>query len=566
MQIYAIPHCSSDCTAKIFPTAANFSTHPKPMHRPTNPTVSKFLYSIISDKITVVLTSQLYRPDAGVLVFSRTRLPPTVMKLEKILGEGITFDDVLLVPSYSEVLPREVSLQTNLTRGIALKIPIVSAAMDTVTESAMAIALARAGGIGIIHKNMSLIRQADEVSKVKRSESGMIKDPITLEPDRTVDEAKRIMARYGIAGIPIVDKSRRLVGILTNRDLRFVENTSRLISEVMTSTNLITAPKGTTLEDAERILQQHRIEKLPVVDEHGVLCGLITFKDIQKKRRYPNACKDEHGRLRVGAAVGVTPETLDRVASLIEAGVDVIIVDTAHGHSRGVLEMVERIKAHYPGQQLIAGNIATAEGARALIDAGADGIKVGVGPGSICTTRIIAGVGVPQLSAIMAAAEICQLEGVPLIADGGIKQTGDIAKAIAGGADCVMMGNMLAGHEESPGEKVQYEGRMFKVYRGMGSEGAMMSGSADRYFQDAEEEIAKLVPEGIEGRVPFKGTVADTLYQIVGGLRAAMGYCGCRTIAELKEHGRFVRITPAALRESHPHDVIITKESPNYFG
>ncbi|KXB97385.1 MAG: IMP dehydrogenase [Chlorobi bacterium NICIL-2] len=488
------------------------------------------------------------------------------MRFEKILGDGITFDDVLLVPRYSEVLPRDVSLHTRLTRGITLNIPIVSAAMDTVTESAMAIALARAGGIGIIHKNMSIHRQAEEVSKVKRSESGMIKDPITLEPDRTIGDAKRIMARYGIAGIPIVDKSRRLVGILTNRDLRFIEDLSRPIADVMTRTNLITAPVGTTLDDAERILQQHRIEKLPVVDERGVLCGLITFKDIQKKRRYPNACKDEHGRLRVGAAVGVTADTLERVAALVEAGVDVVVVDTAHGHSRGVLEMVERIKAHYPGLQLIAGNIATADGARALIDAGADGVKVGVGPGSICTTRIIAGVGVPQLSAIMSAAEVCQREGVPLIADGGIKQTGDIAKAIAAGADCVMMGNMLAGHEESPGEKVQYEGRMFKVYRGMGSEGAMMSGSADRYFQDAEDEITKLVPEGIEGRVPFKGSVADTLYQIVGGLRAAMGYCGCSTIAELKEHARFVRITPAGLRESHPHDVIITKESPNYWG
>lgn len=488
------------------------------------------------------------------------------MNNEKIIGDGITFDDVLLVPRYSEVLPRQVSLRTHLTRTIELNIPIVSAAMDTVTESAMAIALARAGGIGIIHKNMSILRQAEEVAKVKRSESGMIRDPITLTPDRTIGDAKRIMARYGINGIPIVDSSKRLVGILTNRDLRFVEDSSLPIAAVMTRDNLITAPLGTTLEDAEAILQQHRIEKLPVVDEGGVLCGLITFKDIQKKRRYPNACKDEQGRLRVGAAVGVTPDTLERVAALVEAGVDVVVVDTAHGHSRGVLEMVERIKGRYPSLSVIAGNVATTEGAAALIDAGVDGVKVGVGPGSICTTRVIAGVGVPQLSAIMAAAEVCSGEGIPLIADGGIKQTGDIAKAIAAGADCIMMGNMLAGHEESPGEKVQFEGRAFKVYRGMGSEGAMMSGSADRYFQDAEDEIAKLVPEGIEGRVPFKGSVADTLYQIVGGLRAAMGYCGCATIAELKEHGRFVRITPAGLRESHPHDVIITKESPNYWG
>jgi IMP dehydrogenase len=488
------------------------------------------------------------------------------MNHDKILADGITFDDVLLVPRYSEVLPRQVSLQTTVARGITLNIPIVSAAMDTVTESAMAIALARAGGIGIIHKNMSILRQAEEVAKVKRSESGMIRNPITLSPTHTIGDAKRIMARYGIAGIPIVDASGRLVGILTNRDLRFVEDSSLPIADVMTRENLITAPVGTTLEDAEATLQRYRIEKLPVVDDDGRLCGLITFKDIQKKRRYPNACKDAHGRLRVGAAVGVTADTLERVAALVEAGVDLVVVDTAHGHSRGVCEMVERIKAHYPALPVVAGNVATAEGAQALIDAGADGVKVGVGPGSICTTRIIAGVGVPQLSAIMDAATVCTAAGIPLIADGGIKQTGDIAKALAAGADCVMMGNMLAGHEESPGEKLQYEGRMFKVYRGMGSEGAMMSGSADRYFQDVEDDLPKLVPEGIEGRVPFKGSVADTLYQIVGGIRAAMGYCGCATIEELKQHGRFVRITTAALRESHPHDVVITKESPNYFG
>ncbi|MBL7973988.1 MAG: IMP dehydrogenase [Candidatus Kapabacteria bacterium] len=483
----------------------------------------------------------------------------------KILTDGLTFDDVLLVPRYSEVLPRDVSLKTKLTRGIELNVPIISAAMDTVTEAEMAIALAREGGIGIIHKNMSIARQAEEVDKVKRSESGMIRNPITLTADNTVHDAKQLMAKYRIAGIPVVDAGNKLIGILTNRDLRFVTDAKERIGDVMTKENLITAPMGTTLEGAEEILQQHRIEKLPVVDADGILRGLITFKDIQKKKKYPHSCKDGHGRLRVGAALGVTPDTLERVAALVAAGVDVVIVDTAHGHSRGVIEMVRTVKQQYPTLQVIGGNIATGEAAQALIDAGADGVKVGIGPGSICTTRIIAGVGVPQLTAVMLVAEVTNKNGVPLIADGGIKQTGDIAKALAAGADCVMMGGMLAGHEESPGEKVQLEGRAFKIYRGMGSQGAMMSGSADRYFQDVEDEISKLVPEGIEGRVPFKGSVSDTIYQMNGGVRAAMGYCGCSTIQELKTNAQFVRITGAGLKESHPHNVIITKESPNYF-
>ncbi len=484
---------------------------------------------------------------------------------ERIIGEGLTFDDVLLVPAYSEVLPREVDVRTRLTRTIWLNIPIVSAAMDTVTESAMAIAMAREGGIGIIHKNLSIERQAEEVDRVKRSESGMIRDPITLTPDRPVREALALMRKYHISGIPIVDAERRLVGIVTHRDLRFVPDVEQPVSAVMT-TAVITAPVGTTLEEAERILQRHRIEKLPVVDERGVLQGLITFKDIQKKRSYPNACKDEQGRLRVGAAVGVARDVLERVAALLKVGVDVIVVDSAHGHSRGVVETVCLLKRHFPELPVIAGNIATAEAAEALIRAGADAVKVGIGPGSICTTRVIAGVGVPQLTAIMEVARVAHRAGVPVIADGGIRQTGDIAKAIAAGADSVMIGSLLAGHEESPGEKVLLEGRAYKVYRGMGSLGAMYHGSADRYFQDPEAELSKLVPEGVEGRVPFKGNVSDTLFQLVGGLRAAMGYCGCATIAEMQQKTRFIRMTLAGLRESHPHDVIITKEAPNYFG
>ncbi|GBD07391.1 Inosine-5'-monophosphate dehydrogenase [bacterium HR21] len=496
----------------------------------------------------------------------RRRHNHTVGESERIVGEGITFDDVLLVPAYSEVLPREVDIRTWLTRGIALNIPIVSAAMDTVTESAMAIAMAREGGIGIIHKNLTIERQAEEVDRVKRSESGMIRNPITLTPDRPVREALAVMRRYSISGIPIVDGEHRLVGIVTHRDLRFVDDLEQPIAAVMTSEGLVTAPLGTTLEEAERILQEHRIEKLPIVDERGVLQGLITFKDIQKKRSYPNACKDEHGRLRVGAAVGVSRDVEERVQELVRVGVDVIVVDSAHGHSRGVIETVRRLKRRFPTLQLVAGNIATAEAARALIRAGADAVKVGIGPGSICTTRVIAGVGVPQLTAIMDVARVAHAAGVPVIADGGIRQTGDIAKAIAAGADSVMIGSLLAGHEESPGEKILLEGRAYKVYRGMGSLGAMYHGSADRYFQDVETEMSKLVPEGVEGRVPFKGSVSDTLFQLVGGLRAAMGYCGCATIAELQHKTRFIRITWAGLRESHPHDVIITKEAPNYFG
>ncbi|HYF02034.1 MAG TPA: IMP dehydrogenase [Patescibacteria group bacterium] len=487
------------------------------------------------------------------------------MKFEKILGEGVTFDDVLLVPAYSEVLPRETRLATFLTKQIQLHIPILSAAMDTVTESDMAIALAREGGIGIIHKNMSIERQAEEVDLVKRSESGMIRKPITLTGDRTVSDAQQLMAKYHISGIPVIDAENKLVGIITNRDLRFKMDPSQLIGDIMTKENLITAPEGTTLEDAEQILQKYKFEKLPVVDKNNILKGLITFKDIQKKKRYPLSCKDEQGRLRVGAAVGISADTEERVEALYNAGLDVVIVDTAHGHSRGVIEMVRTVKNKFPNLQVIGGNIATADAAKALANAGADAVKVGIGPGSICTTRIVAGVGVPQLTAVMNVAAAAKDAGISVIADGGIKQTGDIAKAIAAGADCVMMGGLLAGHEESPGEKVQMEGRAYKLYRGMGSLGAMNQGSADRYFQDVEDDIKKLVPEGIEGRVPFKGSVSDTIYQMTGGLRAAMGYCGCGTIAEMKERAQFTRITGAGLRESHPHTVTITKESPNYF-
>jgi IMP dehydrogenase len=484
------------------------------------------------------------------------------MPFKKILGEAITFDDVLLVPAKSSVLPRETDVRTKLSRHIELNIPLISAAMDTVTESEMAIALAREGGIGILHKNMSIERQAEEVDKVKRSESGMIQDPITLSPEKTVREALAVMKKYSISGIPIVQQDK-LVGILTNRDLRFEPNLDLKVSEVMTNGSLITAPVGTTLEEAEAILQKNRIEKLPIVDKNGKLRGLITFKDIQKKKRHPNACKDKHGRLRVGAAVGVTADTLDRVAALVAAGVDVIVVDTAHGHSQGVLNMIKRVRAKFD-VELIGGNVGTAEGAKDLIRAGVDAIKVGIGPGSICTTRVVTGVGVPQITAVMECAKVAQKANIPVIADGGIKQTGDIAKAIAAGADSVMIGSLFAGLEESPGEKVLYEGRSYKMYRGMGSLDAMRRGSGDRYFQDVEDDIQKLVPEGIEGRVPYKGHLSDTVYQMVGGLRAAMGYCGCRTIAELKRKAQFVRMTDAGLRESHPHDITITKEAPNY--
>ena len=483
----------------------------------------------------------------------------------KIVSDGITFDDVLLIPRYSDILPKETSLSTKLTKGIALNIPIISAAMDTVTESEMAIALAREGGIGIIHKNMSISKQAEEVDKVKRSESGMIRNPITLTEQNTAQDALALMSKYKIAGFPVIDSHQKLIGIVTNRDLRFKSNGLQPIAELMTKDTIITTHVGTTLEEAEQLLEKHRIEKLPVVDNNGVLHGLITFKDIQKKKKYPNACKDQHGRLRVGAAVGVASETLDRVKALVDSGVDVIIIDTAHGHSLGVISMVKQVKQLYPDLQIIAGNIATGDAALDLIKAGVDGIKVGIGPGSICTTRIVAGVGVPQLTAIMNAASIAKQYGIPIIADGGIKQTGDIAKAIAAGADCIMIGGMLAGHEESPGEKILLEGRAYKMYRGMGSLGAMQQGSADRYFQDIEEGIAKLVPEGIEGRVPYKGNASDTIYQLIGGLRSSMGYCGCKSIAELKEFAQFIRITGAGLKESHPHDVVVTKASPNYF-
>jgi IMP dehydrogenase len=487
------------------------------------------------------------------------------MKSNKILDIGITYDDVLLVPAYSEVLPRNTVLKSRLTKDIELNIPLISAAMDTVTESAMAIALARDGGIGVIHKNMSIEQQAEQVDRVKRSESGMIQKPITLTVDKKVKDATDLMAKFHISGIPIVDDDKKLIGIITNRDLRFNPNPQTPIAEIMTKENLRTAPLGTTLEDAEQMLQKYRIEKLPVVDENNVLKGLITFKDIQKKKKHPHSAKDDLGRLRAAAAVGIAPDTLERVSALCDAGVDIIFIDTAHGHNIGMVNTIKSVKAKYPTLPVIAGNIATAEAAKLLIESGADGLKVGIGPGSICTTRIIAGVGVPQLTAVMNVAEEAAKYGIPIIADGGIKQTGDVAKALAAGADTVMVGSLLAGHEESPGDKMLYEGRAYKIYRGMGSEAAMKEGSADRYFQDAEEEIKKLVPEGIEGRVPYKGSVHDTLYQIVGGLRASMHYCGCKNTEEFKAKAQFMRITAAGLRESHPHDVNITKESTNYF-
>jgi len=483
---------------------------------------------------------------------------------QKFVYEGITFDDILLLPAQSSVLPRETDLKSFLTTDIRLNIPFISAAMDTVTEAEMAIAMAAQGGIGIIHKNLSISRQAEEVDKVKRSESGMIHKPITIGPDRTVDEAVNIMAKYRISGIPIVDENQHLIGILTNRDLRFEPNLKLPVREVMTSSNLITAPQGTTLEQAEKILQKHRIEKLPVVDKKGRLIGLITFKDIAKKKKFPDACKDELGRLRVGAAVGVTSDTLERVAALVAANADVIVVDTAHGHSEGVVKTIKKIRETYKDLQLIAGNIVTGEAALDLVNAGVNAVKVGIGAGSICTTRIIAGVGVPQISAVIEVYKALQNSGIPIIADGGIKQTGDVPKAIASGADTVMIGGMFAGVDETPGEKVLYEGRSFKVYRGMGSLEAMKSGSKDRYFQDAEDDIKKLVPEGVEGRVAYKGPLSDTIYQFIGGLRAAMGYCGAANIEEMKNKTRFVKITNAGLRESHPHDVLITTESPNY--
>jgi IMP dehydrogenase len=482
----------------------------------------------------------------------------------KILFEALTYDDVLLVPARSGVLPREVDVATRISRTIRLNIPLISAAMDTVTESDMAIALAREGGIGILHKNMSVARQAEEVDRVKRSESGMILDPVTVRADQRVRDVLLLMNKYKISGIPVVDQAHRLIGIITNRDLRFEPDEDQLVADIMTKEHLVTAPVGTKLEQAKRILEKHKIEKLPVVDRTGILRGLITFKDIQKRIRHPFACKDQHGRLRVGAAVGVRSETEERAAALVGAGVDLIVVDTAHGHSRGVLGMVKFLRKKFPDLDLVAGNVGTGEATRDLIRAGADGVKVGIGPGSICTTRVVAGVGVPQVTAIMECARVAARYRVPLIADGGIKQTGDIGKALAAGADAVMIGGLFAGVDESPGEKVLYEGRSYKLYRGMGSIEAMKAGSKDRYFQDAEDDLQKLVPEGIEGRVPYKGPLGDMVYQMVGGLRSAMGYCGTRTIAELKAKGRFVRMSDAGLRESHPHDIAITKEAPNY--
>ncbi len=483
----------------------------------------------------------------------------------KFAREGLTFDDVLLVPAASHVLPKDVSTATRLTREIELQIPIVSAAMDTVTEARLAIALAREGGIGVVHRNLSIEAQVAEVDKVKRSESGMIVEPVTLQPDDLVGDALELMARYRISGVPIVDAGGRLVGILTNRDLGFGADPESAVSGVMTATNLVTAPVGTTLEEAEAILHRNKIEKLPVVDADGILKGLITVKDIRKRIQYPLSTKDDRGRLRVAAAVGVGPDALERTAALVAAEADVIVVDTAHGHAAAVIEMVRRIKSDWPEQQLLAGNIATAEAAEALLDAGADAIKAGIGPGSICTTRVVAGVGVPQITAVYDCAEVARRYGAPVVADGGITSSGDLAKAIAAGADAVMLGSMLAGTDEAPGEVVIAHGERFKEYRGMGSLGAMKARgfSKDRYFQGDVEDSDKLVPEGIEGRVPYKGPVRNILHQLVGGVRQAMGYCGAPTIPELKE-ARFVRITGAGLRESHPHNITITKDAPNY--
>jgi len=482
---------------------------------------------------------------------------------EKFFGEGLTYDDVLVLPAYSEVLPRDVITSTKLSRNITINIPLLSAAMDTVTESGMAIAMAQLGGIGILHKNMSIQKQAEEVKKVKRSESGMIIDPLTLEDTATLKDALKIMSDHKIGGIPIVNGNHKLVGILTNRDLRFEKDLSKKVSEIMTTENLVTAPLGTDLSEAEIILQQYKIEKLPVVDKDYKLVGLITYKDILKVRDHPNACKDKHGRLLAGAAVGVTADTEERISALIKAGVDVVIIDTAHGHSRGVLNEVARIRRAFGDIDIIAGNVATGSGAKALVDAGVDAVKVGVGPGSICTTRIIAGIGVPQLTAVYESAKAIKGSGVPIIADGGIRYSGDVVKAIAAGASTVMSGSIFAGVEESPGETIIYEGRKFKSYRGMGSIEAMKEGSKDRYFQDAEDEIAKLVPEGIVGIVPYKGTLNEVIYQFVGGLRAGMGYCGTATIQELHK-AKFIKITAAGSKESHAHDIRITKEAPNY--
>ncbi|TYP94942.1 IMP dehydrogenase [Fodinibius salinus] len=482
---------------------------------------------------------------------------------DRVTRQGLTYDDVLLVPAHSETLPRNANTSVQLTPNLQLNTPVMSAAMDTVSEYRLAIALAREGGIAMLHKNMSIEDQADQVRMVKRSESGMIVDPVTLDKDATVLKARGLMKKHKIGGIPIVEEDNTLVGIVTNRDLRFEHSVDKKLSTIMTTENLVTAREGTTLDEAEKILQEHKIEKLPIVDDGMQLVGLITVKDIEKRKNFPNACKDEMGRLRVGAAVGITSNTLDRVEALVNSGVDIITVDTAHGHSSGVLDMIKDIRNEYPELDIIAGNIATKSAAKALVDAGADVLKVGVGPGSICTTRIVTGVGVPQLSAVMEVANYTKEANVGLIADGGIKQTGDIPKAIAGGADAVMMGSMFAGVDESPGETIIYESRKYKSYRGMGSLSAMEQGSKDRYFQDVEDNINKLVPEGIEGRVPYKGYLSEVVHQMTGGLRAAMGYVGAKNIGDLQQ-AEFVQISPAAYQESHPHSVEITKEAPNY--
>lgn len=479
---------------------------------------------------------------------------------DKFAYEGLTFDDVLLIPQKSDITPDQVNLETNLTKKIKLKIPMMSAAMDTVTESALAIAISREGGIGIIHKNMTIEQQATEVDKVKRSENGVIIDPFSLSPDNTLQDADNLMGKYKISGVPITENGK-LIGIITNRDLRFETDFSKPIHMSMTRDNLVTAPEGTTIDEAQEILRKHKIEKLPIVDKNGALKGLITIKDIEKSVKYPNAAKDSNGRLLAGAAIGITADVLDRVKALVEANVDVLVLDSAHGHSQNILNCVKLIKDNYPDVQLIAGNIATSEAAEELIKAGVDAVKVGIGPGSICTTRVVAGVGVPQVTAIYNVAQLAKKYGIPVIADGGVKYSGDLAKAISAGADVIMMGSLFAGCEESPGESEIYEGRQYKVYRGMGSIAAMEKGSKDRYFQTGTK---KLVPEGVEGRVPYKGVLADTIYQLIGGLRSSMGYCGTPTIPELKEKGKFVRITNAGLIESHPHDISITKEAPNY--
>jgi IMP dehydrogenase len=482
----------------------------------------------------------------------------------KILGEGLTYDDVLLVPAFSEVLPREVSTQTQFSRNITLNVPIVSAAMDTVTESAMAIAMAREGGIGVLHKNMTIEQQAAEVRKVKRAESGMIQDPVTLKKENTVGDAQSTMREFSIGGIPIIDEEGLLVGIVTNRDLRFEKDYARKLSDIMTTENLVTTAHGTSLKEAELILQKNKIEKLPVVDDAGKLLGLITFRDITKLTQKPNANKDSFGRLRVAAALGVTADAVERATALVNAQVDAVIIDTAHGHTKGVVMVLKQVKEKFPDLDVVVGNIATAAAAKYLVEAGADAVKVGIGPGSICTTRVVAGVGFPQFSAVLEVAAAIKGSGVPVIADGGIRYTGDIPKAIAAGADSVMLGSLLAGTNESPGETIIYEGRKFKSYRGMGSVEAMKQGSKDRYFQDVEDDIKKLVPEGIVGRVPHKGDIIESMTQFIGGLRAGMGYCGSKDIATLKETGRFVKITASGINESHPHVVTITKEYPNY--